>query len=714
MKSRSLATLLVALGATALLVSTGGAATATRGAASRAASLSLPVATSGFGVYKPVAMIGPDAPAYAGPATPHSLAKVQIPLMIKRELKLVPKLGPMLAKQGFAVVPSGSSLFQTEYEGNIYGGFALYVTTDAAYNAWHLAFDKILRDLEQQQLLPQLDKLVTGLVAYTGKQAAALQGTSLAADAAKAQQIYELAAAELGLPVKLGPLAAKEKALVDHHSATVMSPILGTKLDYSLFTPRGHYTLTKQLTQFFVAMSVLEQYGFCVPGSQSCSTLDPARIGLLASTAFASTGGSSSIVSLWHDIYDPTSFMVGLSDDYTPSELMTAVSAADPSWGGKATAFESDTTVQAIMKQLTTTRAVQIDPQRAAVRVMGTRFTTDEFLLGQLVSPNVGTTSKPRLVPSGLDVGAMFGSPAATKALAANGGSGYANYDTQLAAVQKAIAARPAAAWGDTVDDAWLAALQPVFAPHGKSFPDYMRTEAWSAKDLQSGLGSYAELKHDTILFAKQLTAEAGGDFVKANPQNWVEPDPVAFERLGSAADLLRKGLAKRGLLSAKAKGLLQTEVSLFGFLGRIATGELRNKPIAAADNKRLRSVGDALSAIWFQTSEQTNPDPSLPDQSAIVADIASGPKGVVTLATGQVDTIYVIVPVATGGFEIARGGAYSYYEFTTPPGQRLTDEEWRAELQKKPAPKRPSWESVFRVPCAHGAQVCSPSYLPG
>jgi hypothetical protein len=158
----------------------------------------------------------------------------------------------------------------------------------------------------------------------------------------------------------------------------------------------------------------------------------------------------------------------------------------------------------------------------------------------------------------------------------------------------------------------------------------------------------------------------------------------------------------------------LQSEVSLFGFLGRIATGELRNKPLAAADNKRLRSIGDALGAIWFQTSEQTDPDPSLPDQSAIVADIASGPKGVVTLATGQVDTIYVIVPVATGGFEIARGGAYSYYEFTTPPGQRLTDEEWRAELQKKPAPKRPSWESVFRVPCPHGGQACSPSYLPG
>ena len=43
------------------------------------------------------------------------------------------------------------------------------------------------------------------------------------------------------------------------NSESVESPILGTVTDYSLFTPRGHYTRTKQLRRYFVALSVLGQ-----------------------------------------------------------------------------------------------------------------------------------------------------------------------------------------------------------------------------------------------------------------------------------------------------------------------------------------------------------------------------------------------------------------------------------------------------------------------
>ena len=90
------------------------------------------------------------------------------------------------------------------------------------------------------------------------------------------------------------------------------------------------------------------------------------------------------------------------------------------------------------------------------------------------------------------------------------GETAYPDYDTQLAAMRKLIAARPAQAWGSTVYDAWLHALQPMFASHGKAFPDFMRSQAWTAKDHQTAFGSYAELKHDSILYAKQSFAEGG------------------------------------------------------------------------------------------------------------------------------------------------------------------------------------------------------------
>ena len=176
---------------------------------------------------------------------------------------------------------------------------------------------------------------------------------------------------------------------------------------------------------------------------------------------------------------------------------------------------------------------------------------------------------------------------------------------------RQAVATRPAEQWGSTVYDAWLYALQPMFAPHGTAFPDYMRSDAWAAKDLQSGLGSYTELKHDTILFAKQLVAEAGGDFSKPQPAQLGRAGPG---RLRAARGRRRPAEARpRPARAAHPRGRRPPRDG-----DRPAALPRRrppapsspDKPISAADNKRLRSIGDALSAIWWRTSERSNPDP--------------------------------------------------------------------------------------------------------
>lgn len=80
-------------------------------------------------------------------------------------------------------------------------------------------------------------------------------------------------------------------------------------------------------------------------------------------------------------------------------------------------------------------------------------------------------------------------------------------------------------------------------------------------------------------------------------------------------------------------------------------------------------------------------------DQSAIIADIYTGQYGILEVATGRIDTIYVIVPGSDGTFEVAMGGVYSFYEFK---GRRETDEEWRAMLDAGTQPDRPAWQKVF------------------
>jgi len=656
----------------------------------RSAAFALPAAATAFGSFTPVPLLGAGAPAYTGAATPNSLDSVQVSAAVRKALQN-PGVADALAANGFVVVPSDMRLFQYAYEGNVYDGYPVYVTTDAAYHVWHLVFDKTLRTVEQQALLPKLQQLVAGSLTAAQTQARELSGTPLADAATRAEELFQVAAAELGQDVTPDSTAAQEKKLIDAHSeARADSPILGVPTDYSLFTPRGHYTRTPALTRYFLAMSTLGQLAFCLPGTQDCPGSTPVLVGLLATRILAR---DAALLDDWRAIYEPTGFLIGAADDYTPLELAAAAAKADPGWLKDPAALAAAPTLAKALNALVAARVPAIDPERASVRFMATRITVDEYVLDQLVAPNVGTADKPRLIPSGLDVAAAFGSQTAYETLKQEGATAYAHYDAQLAKVRSALARRPAADWGSTVYDAWIYSLQPMFTAHGTAFPDYMRTPQWAAKDQQTGLGSYAELKHDTILYAKQFFAE-GGDNIPKNPRNWVEPDPVAFERLASAAGLLGQGLDARGLLTQQGAKLIADERDLFEFLGRLASDELAGKPLTKADNDRLRFLGGELEAFWTRSSDLRPSGIATNDQEdALVADLGSSAKNVLEIGTGRIDRLYVIVPDDSGGFEVAAGGVYSYYEFTTPAGQRLDDGSWHQLLNKKQAPERPAWE---------------------
>ena len=273
--------------------------------------ITLPGATVLFAELTNVPLFGTNAPPYAGPPTPDSLNGVQMAPVVEATLE-DPAIRAALLENGFVVVPSGNLLFHFAYQGNVYEGWPVFVTTDVAYHTWHLVFDKVLRTLEQEVLLPKLETLVGGLARAAQYQTTELGGTPLADAAYRVEQLYGVAAAELGIPGAIfGSLGEQEKALIDAHNATEASPLVGGKIDYSLFTPRGHYTRNADLERFFVAMSVLGQLAFCLPGTMDCPGLEPARMSILASRLLAQ---DPELVELWRQIYEPTAFLVGLAD----------------------------------------------------------------------------------------------------------------------------------------------------------------------------------------------------------------------------------------------------------------------------------------------------------------------------------------------------------------------------------------------------------------
>ncbi len=119
----------------------------------------LPSTAGDFGPYELVPLLA-DSEPYAGPATPTSLDDVSLSEQV--DGLLTPEARAKLAEQGFVVMPEQFRLFHHAYDEQYYEGTPVYVTTDAAYNAWHEVFDKTLRDLETRRLTPALGELLDG------------------------------------------------------------------------------------------------------------------------------------------------------------------------------------------------------------------------------------------------------------------------------------------------------------------------------------------------------------------------------------------------------------------------------------------------------------------------------------------------------------------------------------------------------------------------
>jgi hypothetical protein len=360
-----------------------------------------------------------------------------------------------------------------------------------------------------------------------------------------------------------------------------------------------------------------------------------------------------------------------------------------------------DDILRAVSDALKAARPVLIDPERPSVRLMGTRFVIDSWIFDQLMRPNVGEPGAWRLLASPLDLAAAFGSDFALAIQDAAGETAYLHYPEQMAALKDAVAGRPPEAWGQTVYEAWLAAVEPMWLPHGAAFPDVMRSDAWRAKDQQTGFGSYAELKHDTILYTTQAVGEMGAIEPELPPvRNWVEPDPVPFGRLSAMARLTRDGLLARELLPRDLRRLLTDYIRFVDRLAVLAADELAAKPISDDDNEWLRAIGGELEGFWWRSGDRLDtPRPIRDDDAAVIADIMRGIDleqdidSVLEIGTGRIDRIFVLVPDDAGDFHVASGGVYSYYEFPWPTEDRLTDEQWWEMLREGQAPARPAWQ---------------------
>jgi hypothetical protein len=280
----------------------------------------------------------------------------------------------------------------------------------------------------------------------------------------------------------------------------------------------------------------------------------------------------------------------------------------------------------------------------------------------------------------------------------------YVNYDIQSAKVKSQVAALGTDSWTQNLYWSWLYSFQPLIAPKGSAYPSFMQTQAWLRKDLQTALGSWTELKHDTILYAKQVMAEMGGGGPDQIPHGYVEPNPEAYARLLALAQMTEQGLQSRNLLSDLTRSNLDNLISQLKFLQDISQRELSGGTITDDEYQQIMYWGGTLEQFTLAAADTTDAaSRDLSDQkAALVADVATGTNDLQTLvaleeADGQPTIIYVVLPDLSQ--RIAIGTVYSYYEFSVPSSGRLTDEQWQAQVEAGTNPAQPDWTKLFAAP---------------
>ena len=333
---------------------------------------------------------------------------------------------------------------------------------------------------------------------------------------------------------------------------------------------------------------------------------------------------------------------------------------------------------------------------------MPQRYTPDGYVLSRMYDEKANSKVP---FPRGLHVFSAFGVDAADRLNAdyyqdAENWKGYADEMKKMKAKMSKFAD-----WDKSMYNKWMQCLVELQKPN-KDYPDYMKTDSWQRKNLNTALASWAELKHDAILYAEQpIGAECGGggEFPDPIRMGYVEPNLNFWQKMKDMISLTKSLLTKNGLMTEALKSRTSTLEDYMDFCIKVSKKELEGKMLCEEEYSEIKCMGSSIE--WF-TLSVIDPDSELTDWDevkgaersvALVADVFTrnilGCKkcGILSEATGNADIIYVVV-VIDGKIFLTRGATLSYYEFVNPLNQRYTDEEWQKRLEKNDVPARPLW----------------------
>lgn len=660
---------------------------------------------------------------------------INLPLIQQSRLALGPSEMSILNQRGFVLSD------RQVYPGFLHGYASIYaedlpvfVSADSILFAVHKSYDQILKSLELGILIPELRAMLVGMRAQLQAGVTAALGADASADA----DLYLAVALSLLEGRSPGP-AAKAPPAVIIELLTLATAASGTKqlelfgrrrdLDFSQFRPRGHYEGTPELERYFRAMIWLGRMDLPMLEFAQSGAATFHRQAFNAALALTSLLDVPSLAH-WRRLDDTIRTFVGEPDAMEPPDLPRLAQDLGVANLAALSTLSDQQLAQALIDggygqqriasqllvgaELGTRMAI---PLASTFLLLGQRYVVDSHVFSNVVYDRVNNTN-PRLMPDPLDAAfAALGNDTAAPLLRDQ--LQKFEYAPQLERTRRLVDLHGDAFWNANLYNLWLSALRALSptasglaTPAAAGTPSVFRTEAWARRTMNTQLASWAELRHDTILYAKQSYTSG---IVCEFPDAYVEPSPSFFERLESYA---RTGSALVQTLDFDADPALGTEVTAyFAHLGDVAsilgamaraqqTGATPTPAHLAFVNQAVRMFhgvcGDPPNfdgwypGLFFRrgavamTSEEF--DPTIADVHTQPEDESGDRVGrVLHVGTGY-PRLMVLTVENCGGPRAYVGLASSYHEVVTDKFKRLTDHEWRARLEETNRPGPVPW----------------------
>ncbi len=631
-------------------------------------------------------------------------------------------------------------------------GLPSVVTPDVVLHNLHLFYDYLLATTEQELLAPKLATVTEELLRQTLRQWQQVQGTPFADavadnlaflavgqallktatlvsstgskstnsyDASKRDSDEEISALKRrslrkmstlisrDLPPEVVAKAELEFQRVIRAEETARPSIFGYPQDfmedYRQYRLRGHYVRTPSLQAYARAMT---WFGRMLMAFSSEAGVNSALLLHSALTA------SPIAMADWQSISDAIAFLVGPPDDIsfndvTPlaSEILGSDADAQVS-----NALAGPERLGRFKEALLLLRAPEIQgvvtprtgdgpnaAQTLGLHLFPQRAVLDTIVFQNLVTPKVRDRKEIKV----LELPEIMGSQTAATILAPLKLAEIPGYYDQQQYLKSTIPAMLEARKQQEVYSAWLHTLVPLLTPVGATSPKFMQSEPYSLLRLNLYLASYAELKHDTVLYAKHAIAEMGGgcltrpEIIQLDTRGYLVPEVELYTRVSAALLRIEDGLGARQLLPQAAKKPLQRLTKLVNSLMEISMRELDGQTLSKQQYDLIEFIGGDLEHFWRDTTVvagERRQEVLLEDNNAaLIADVFTGRDGYLHVATGYVNPIYVLFPI-DGELHFGRGGVMSYYEVVAD--RPLTDREWRERLKKRPP--QPAWTAAF------------------